>query len=427
MLLLVASSRVSDVLLAQIENRFLLEKFQRAAETAKQCRVKGLFCHVPLESIEHVVMFGVGPAREAEDTSAEGDDLTQAYGSLWPDYMDPLRALAELGRHGGGIAGADSPCLSNQHAKSDGSHERPLQFPRPFSRHSTLEEERSHANGVGRRTRTGSLNELGDATAGCSSGGSEQSIRAASEPRVLALCRVMIGSMYVSPEPLSNYYLSSKIPATPEEDADLNPSTGPAVPEALPRPPPSHGEFDTMYFPKEEEYLLLKERFVLPEFIVLHRFVPRRPLRSLSEKSGAEGKDGAATSPSTEASESCREQAGSSDSKLFPPAASEPAASVVAAMKAAMMRREEDTGAGPAQEKGHYRRSSVRINEPILDVRVLGPGLDPGPGNGQDHLRAVEGAIASACECSRWVSSAPRRSESRDNQLDAMISIIGTR
>lgn len=308
------------------------------------------------------------------------------------------------------MAGADSPGLSNQYAKSNGRHERPLQFPRPFSRHSTLEEERSHANGVGWRTRTESLNELGDATVGRSSGGPEQSRRAASEPRVLALCRVMIGSMYVSPEPLSSYYLSSRIPATPEEGSDLNPSTGPAAPKALPCPLPSQGEFDTMYFPKEEEYLLLKERFVLPEFLVLHRFVPRRPLRSPSEKSRAEGKDGAAASPSTEASESCREQAGSSDSKLFAPVASEPAASVVAAMKAAMMRREEDTGAGPAHEKGHSGRSSARINEPIPDVRVLGPGLDPGPGDGRDRLRAVEGAIASACECSRWVSSAAHRS-----------------
>ncbi|CAM9563881.1 unnamed protein product, partial [Ectocarpus sp. 12 AP-2014] len=130
--------RVLDIY--KMENRFLLDRFKRAAEARDPCKVKGLFCHVPDASLEHVVLYGMGGAGALMDEcggySSGAASKTDGKAGLLPtnDWdLDPIDSL--LGAPTVGVSGGRETSGGN-------NGKRPLEFPRAFSRHSTLEEER---------------------------------------------------------------------------------------------------------------------------------------------------------------------------------------------------------------------------------------------------------------------------------------------
>lgn len=354
----VSSRAVSAALYPQIENRLLLERFQRAAEARDPLKVKGLFCHVPDESLEHTVLYGMGGAASMKGDCA-GSCSSHAAS---PPKADACRSLHDwngdaidsfLGEcfttanrgfsHSGSGSGEnrDRTTTDDSHAgaRPDGYARKPLEFPRAFSRHSTLEEERKYANtnrgrrweghGV-RHRRSGSSpavegsgpddtlsslpedsgSPLGQGrpwrhrSAGESFAAGGQLDPAVSGLRFLALCRVMIGSMHVASA-------ADRTPSAPAERTDAgrcvtgslpsrdssssqsstkaaalaqqqhappcSPAVSPRDQFSLPPPPPGHADFDAVYFPLQEEYRLLNEDFVLPEFLVVHRFVAAAP------------------------------------------------------------------------------------------------------------------------------------------------------
>lgn len=348
---------------AQIENRVLLERFQRAAEATGPCKVKGLFCHVPDESLEHVVLYGMGGgAGVSLDGCCTGGSGGRGSGAESPSSAagwdggsidlcwGEEGAAAKLSAAGGG-GGRGKGSAGEKDARGGGGGgggKRPLEFPRAFSRHSTLEEEYGYANSSrecddeeecgGARRHRGPRSSL--PAAGVAGGAQEVSPpppadsrpppqrrqrrapgegtaaeverhgAAISGLRFLALCRVMIGSMHVAttvPSPTtaargsgggrgsggSTSPRGSPSPGVGTSSAATKrhlreaPSScssgaepGPGVdPIALPPPPSGQAEFDSVYFPREEEYRLLNEAFVLPEFLVVHRFVAGSPTR----------------------------------------------------------------------------------------------------------------------------------------------------
>lgn len=297
---------------SQMENRFLLERFQRAAEAREPCKVKGLFCHVPDESLEHVVLYGMGGAGAQTDEcggfSSGAASKADGNAGLSPTHdwdLDPIDFF--LGTPTVGVSGGRETSGGNNGM-------RPLEFPRAFSRHSTLEEERQYAN----RSNRGCDDEdrgvrqhhssWSPQSAGChplqrqrwhrvhGDGSHEdgQQRGAVSGLRFLALCRVMIGNTHVaattSPATWTQRKGNGSTP--PNDPKSLSPrhrtdSTAlqssprcagrPADEFSLPTPPPGQAEFDSVYFPREEEYRILNEAFVLPEFLVVHRFVAAEP------------------------------------------------------------------------------------------------------------------------------------------------------
>lgn len=301
---------------SQMENRFLLDIFQRAAEAREPCKVKGLFCHVPVASLEHVVLYGMGGAGALMDEcggySSGAASTTDGKAGLVPTYdldLDPIDSF--LGAPTVGVSGGRETSGGN-------NGKRPLEFPRAFSRHSTLEEERQYAN----RSSCGCDDEdrgmrqqhpsWSPPSSGCrplqrqrhrvpGDGSHEdgQQRGAVSGLRFLALCRVMIGSTHVAattspatwgqrkgnggtpphdPKSLSPRHRTDSIALQKRQRASSPGSAGPRVDElSLPTPPPGQAEFDSVYFPREEEYRILNEAFVLPEFLVVHRFVAAEP------------------------------------------------------------------------------------------------------------------------------------------------------
>lgn len=372
-------------------------------------------------------MFGVG----APDAGGDGDnddsvaDLISEHEwatGVAASPVDPLRAAKRSGgsvtrgwdsgarkngRHGfhthaAGNAAAAAAAASVGHHRGE-----PLPFPRAFSRHSTLEEERDYV--VTRRPVTSSprlgehsLDTSDDVAADVSAGLTSTRTAAASRRRgdgrrdwedasglrLLALCRVMIGNTLVSSTPLSEFRasiesergppLSSEAAATAavggSRQGSLHlagePSFSPSASSVLPQPAPGQPDYDSVYFPREEEYLLLNQAFVLPEFLVVHRFVGGPPRPALPRTStlplscntsgnsyGAD--DGAA---STTASKLGRDKISTptddtlAEARNAPPSpavfdsppgstsAAETAASVVERMKAAMDRCHTQTG-----------------------------------------------------------------------------------
>eukprot|EP00903_Cladosiphon_okamuranus_P006014 g5934.t1 len=332
----------------KIENRVLLERFQRAAETVGPCKVKGLFCRVPDESLEHVVLYGMGGAGVLMDDGGVGDGPGGNAASFtvtgWDG--DPIDFFGDEGGGVGGVTkfaargGGRRKSTAERRDSHGGGDKRPLEFPRAFSRHSTLQEEHGYANsrrgcdvddndeeeytgerGVRRHRRPCSPPGWRRRDAKDGAAAKDRRRRTAvSGLRFLALCRVMIGSMHVAtvPSPEAAAQLECRAgggegasgergggtslsqgsrspPDTTSSSAEehlqgvhscpasscsspcspCSSVAGPGVlrPFSLPPPPPGHAEFDSVYFPREEEYRLLNEAYVLPEFLVVHRFV----------------------------------------------------------------------------------------------------------------------------------------------------------
>lgn len=96
--------------------------------------------------------------------------------------------------------------------------------------------------------------------------------------RFLALCRVMISSLYVSPARRRSNGNDGGCGDSRSGCGRRSGSVGRShnleerEREALPPPPAGQAEYDAAYFPRDEEYRLLNESFVLPEFLLVHRF-----------------------------------------------------------------------------------------------------------------------------------------------------------
>lgn len=281
----------------QIENKYLLDKFQRAGKVKDSCKVKGLFCHVPDDSLEHVVLYGMGGGVRGDGGggTVDADTATHRYDwdgdpidLIWTNKGTSLRERAEIGGGGAASLRCHTTAANNRRATADGGVRlaKPLVFPRLFSRYGTLEEEREYANRAEeeRGVRTGLSSPLvvtstaprpdsrpGQRRAGDEGRGREEG--AVSGLRLLALCRVMIGSMCVSPSPSANRGAGGGLQPAGNTRGSLSTAQGDSfLCPPLPSPPPGQAEFDSVYFPREEEYLLLNETFVLPEFLVVHRF-----------------------------------------------------------------------------------------------------------------------------------------------------------
>ena len=204
----------------KIENRILLDAFQSSAAASDPGKVKGLFCGVPLDCLETLIVYGMSGRPK------DGTPLQHAFQDTW--YEIHQKSNTKNGRYdssgndrqtAGGNQGSSSEVSG--YAKKAVDLGSAIPFPRCFSRHSTLEEDRPLVNAPV-----------------C-----EQDVEGNDSPvRFLALCRVMIGKILVTSK---------------------NSRAFPAVTDS---------SYDSMYSPVQEEYKLLKDNYVLPEFLVQYQF-----------------------------------------------------------------------------------------------------------------------------------------------------------
>lgn len=445
--------------LSQIENRFLLERFQRAAEVTEPSKVKGLFCHVPDDSVEHVVLYGMGAAGGGVGGDTLDDAATASPVEWDADPIDPIWACRNPGR-------AERAAKGRRESKNGGSKRaasadsaragEPLVFPRAFSRHSTLEEEREYANGGARS--------IGAQDAAGSTGLSDRSPprdrlsveqdpsdqgRKASGLRFLALCRVMIGSMYVSPSQSSTLAEgnagagSASFRAPQPRPTASSWHTAPSA--QLPRPPPGQAEYDAVYFPCDEEYLLLKEAFVLPEFLVVQRFVasphstpPSESVaRSTPRSSSSSGIDAGTRAAAPGAGEVVKDGGGNAGVSGTPtPPTVQNAAAVVAAIEAAMSCNQANIttmkrgiyppspaiGLSSRSSHGGGTRASSTPDERDAHVVVHDAGEGRGRGVGPATRHSTVRAVVQLCES--W--SIEERRIRRGQVLSVAISVVAT-
>lgn len=198
----------------KIENRILLDAFQGAAAGSDPGKVKGLFCGVPSDAVEKLIVYGVGSS-----SGRKG-----AFQESWYDY-----------KSGGGGATTDAGA-----AKRAVDNSSTIPFPRCFSRHSTLEEDREFV----KKGQEGAIP------------GTDSSIR------FLALCRVMIGKINVIGKNSKGF------------------------------PHVTDGSYDSMYSPMQEEYKLLNEEYILPEFLVQYRFKGRAQGKDRGDEAPMNGDGG---------------------------------------------------------------------------------------------------------------------------------------
>ena len=90
----------------KIENELLLDKFQAQVQEIKGGKIKGLFCIVPQESLEHMVAFGM---HSAEKMQANGSSIFQKGWHSFPlPGRDADKSTTEFGK-GKAAAEASSP------------------------------------------------------------------------------------------------------------------------------------------------------------------------------------------------------------------------------------------------------------------------------------------------------------------------------
>jgi len=256
----------------KIENRLLLKDFQNTSATSEPSKVKGLFCRVPRKCVERLVVHG---AHQRPPPL-----LQNAFQHSWVDATEgePITGGGvdeEEGTHGGssdGGGGSGGNMSMEGYAARAVRRSPCLPFPRNFSRHSTLEEDRPAVNGLSRKKEIeqmmqemaqrheepgdkwlGLQQELARAKADMEAEGLGDGVEPGSGTRFLALCRVMIGKIFVA----SKSQETSPFLAAP--DGQL-------------------ADFDSIYSPTREEYRLLNPTNVLPEFLVEYRFTEELPL-----------------------------------------------------------------------------------------------------------------------------------------------------
>lgn len=257
---------VLDVL--KIENQIMLRRFQKAAAAGEPGKVKGLFCVLPKKALERVVVFGMGdappmPAERAAifrgtwmsavaNMAAAGDAVLDSMPeTLRTTEWDKQRDLAAQRVDAAETVSVSCAPLALQLIMILASSNLSVvvqQFPRTFSRYSTLEDDREIVAATGDSATLPTAAASGGAggkDAEEPSGESKESRDDAHESsiRYLALCRVVVGKVFVAPK-----------------DADSF-------------PPAPEGGYNAIYNPKLEEYLILNPRDVLPEFLVQYKYV----------------------------------------------------------------------------------------------------------------------------------------------------------
>ncbi len=204
-------SRYSGVMVEnvwKIENRILLDAFQSSAANSDPGKVKGLFCGVPADCLETLIVHGMKKREKA------------AAGKVFQDTWYEMHQKSKGGGESGILSRLPST-VGGGNAKKAVEAGTSIPFPRCFSRHSTLEEDREFVR---------------------NGGGADSLDGADSGVRFLALCRVMIGKIHVTGKNTKGF------------------------------PHITDSSYDSMYSPTQEEYKLLNDSYVLPEFLVQYRF-----------------------------------------------------------------------------------------------------------------------------------------------------------
>lgn len=439
------------------------------------CKVKGLFCHVPHDSLEYVVMFGMGARDDGGGGESGGSDDSpfehevaadlRADPMLWATKLEGSRRGEE--NRARACRGVGSTCKDpkSRGCCSRSGYGQPLQFPRAFSRYSTLDEEREYVNdfhgsaglsGCGSPGAVRTDQNLTAASWRAGGGASGRGDGDVSGLRLLALCRVMIRNMYVSPSPLSDYQGCGRSAAESSErkgaiegfcrgiwpQSAREQSGHPS--QVLPRSREGEREYDALYFPHEEEYLLLNPAFVLPEFLVVHRFVAA-PTTLMAPTSGNLNADSTISSSAMEESLGSRVAAGSggrdtknkrvdvplpvvASSRLQPVApgssSSVTARSVVTEMKTAINRWHANGSAGPsgavpstAGRVGHCRNpcgavdiahfwgpSAWNTNVSVESTSAIGAKSGDERQTRREYRETIEREFKSAFECAKGTS-----------------------
>jgi hypothetical protein len=206
----------------KLEHAALAEQFQAAAAAdGADAKVKGLFCLIPPASLERLVLHGF-----AADTTES--TTTAAAGSQHSDGLTVPGALADIALHDRSSSSSSNQRRSSR-LQSVAERIAAVPFPCAFSRHSTLEEDRSLVSAAA-------------ATAGHSS--------SIPQIRLLALCRVLTGKILVTDNDHSS--ISSSGSSSRETDG-----------------------FDCSYSPLLEQYSVFSPARALPEFIIAVRYRAR--------------------------------------------------------------------------------------------------------------------------------------------------------
>ncbi len=233
----------------KVENAPELERFQDRAASMEPGKVKGLFTSVTAAAVERIIALGMGGgagggsggsggsgarSRGAGGTAAGGTTERQTlFRRAWYAYHNNKSNVG--------------------YAENRISKAEVCQFPRSFSRYSTLEADRGNVEDAA--ARAGSAEGGGGSGAAANSGGKGGRGGGASATvpdgggpigdgiRYLVLCRVAVGKVFVTSKEYKGF-----------------PSVG------------TDPAFDCMYNPMQEEYLVLRPQQVLPEFVIQYVF-----------------------------------------------------------------------------------------------------------------------------------------------------------
>ncbi|KAF4044299.1 hypothetical protein GN244_ATG03388 [Phytophthora infestans] len=198
----------------KIDNRVLLSNFQRftdsLSKTNSDIKIKGLFCNLPADSVERCVVYGMHTAKE------ENGEIR---------FLDPHGAEIKVFSRSALLHDRkDAPGTSMAfRARFKVNNGTELQFPRRFSRYSTLEELRTTVTGTASGDQVPAVQYLG-------------------------LCRVAMSKIL-------------RVKNSADSNFPEDPSVG------------------ALHFTNEEEYLVRYPDAVVPEFLIQFRIrAPSTPL-----------------------------------------------------------------------------------------------------------------------------------------------------
>ena len=237
----------------KVENKPLLEKFQKCAAMLEPGKVKGLFTSVPAKAVERTVVLGFGAldhdiAYQKPKIVDDEEDL-DVHGEAMSGKSANDKAMAKLKAKKSEVFRRAWYAF---HDKGDGYAEKIVDqasiatFPRTFSRYSTVEVDRFHVHeahriksnpGLAQGSKESALAE--EQWNKTTDGGGPVT----DEIRYLILCRVVIGKVFVTSKEYRGFPSVGKNPA-----------------------------FDSMYNPLQEEYLVLRPVQVLPEFVIQYTY-----------------------------------------------------------------------------------------------------------------------------------------------------------
>jgi hypothetical protein len=211
----------------KLEHAALAQQFQAAASAdGAEAKVKGLFCLIPSASLERLVLHGFA----ADSTAAA---TTVAAASQPSDSLTVPGALADIALHD---SSSSSQQRRSSRLQSVAERSAAVPFPCAFSRHSTLEQDRSLVS-----------------TATAAAAATDTAVHSSRTPqiRLLALCRVLTGKILVT----DNDHSSSSSNSSSSSRETVG--------------------FDCSYSPLSEQYSVFSPARALPEFIIAVRYKAR--------------------------------------------------------------------------------------------------------------------------------------------------------